>query len=80
MCAYAGNEGKPVARAAVGRPFHFLELGSGAAAKPASVVFYGGAWPLDHGPAAAEQPAKGPRTIVYAQSLESAHEAPLGSI
>lgn len=63
------QRGKPVARAAVGRLFHFLELDSGAAAKPASVVFYGRAWPLDYGPGAAEQPAKGLRTTPRAWNL-----------
>lgn len=43
-----------------GQAFHFLELDLGALAKPASVVFYGSAWPLDHGLGAAEQSAKSP--------------------
>lgn len=53
----------------LGQAFHFLELDLGALAKPASVVFYGRAWPLDHELGAAEQPAKGPRTTPRAWNL-----------
>lgn len=53
----------------LGQAFHFLELDLGAPAKPASVVFYGRAWPLDHGLGAAEQPANGPHTAPRAWNL-----------
>lgn len=53
----------------LGQAFHFRELDSGAVAKPASVVFYGRAWPLDHGLGAAEQSAKGPHTTPRAWNL-----------
>lgn len=52
-----------------GQAFHFLELDLGAVAKPASVVFYGRAWPLDHRLGAAEQPAKGPHATPRAWNL-----------
>lgn len=53
----------------LGQDFHFLQLDVGALAKPVSVVFYGRAWPLDHGLGATEQPAKGPHTTPGAWNL-----------
>lgn len=53
----------------LGQDFRFLELDLGALANPASVEFYGRAWPLDHGLGAAKQPAKGLHTTPGAWNL-----------
>lgn len=51
----------------LGRDFHFPELDLRALAKPASLVFYGTARPLDHGLAATEP--RGRRTTLRAWNL-----------